>query len=331
MKNMRRALALTALASMTACGGGSGTQAPLPGATASAPARTPDAKGTVTLRFPAHVAKAKLGSQTASTKSRNPAYINPTGTNTLVVTEFNNTITDPSTGNSYFALSEGVTNADGSTSLTIPLLSGTYNQGQIAISEYDGGGNPLAYGYNAQYTDINGNVQSGAFTLSPGGTAAPVITLVMNAEQIAFTTDPVSGSDAVILSQNSGAPTHFGGAGHCWSAGANTFYVFPADLSATFVLPGTASGFTGGDQSSSFPGVPSVSLTSQFTDNGGGRQVLLVPTIPGGNSYQVSDPSNFFSNLEATFLVQNPLVQIGAPFGYNSSVSGYVDLGDASC
>jgi hypothetical protein len=317
MKNLRRVLALAALAAVTACGGG-GTNSAVTPTTTKAAARTPDAKGTVTLIFPAHVAKATSGAHLANAK-RSPAYINPSG-GSLVITAFSNTLFDPANpGNGYFSL--GAPNPDGSSTITVPLLSGTYQPGDLTVTEYDGlgGGNELAQGYNAQYTDTNGIVQSGQFTLLPGGTAAPVLTMRMNVGQIVVTTDPVSGSDAQPLSQNFAAPTPFGGT--CFSTNTN-LYAFAADPSATYVLPGTLSGYTGGDASNQFPGIPTVSLTGEVTNPGGGQQMQLRATALGGNVNQLYDPTFFTGTVEATLQVSNPL---------GGSVNGYVSISTVGC
>lgn len=335
MKTLRRALALAALAALTACGGSGGTTTPIgmtPGTTLPA-ARTPDARGTLTLRFPAHIAKAQAAAQTAR-NGRAPAYINPTAADTLVIKALGTAIVDPSNpGNSYFSLSEGTAHADGSRTLTVPLVSGNYNPGDLTVTEYDGlgSGNALAYGYNSQYTDVNGAVQNGAFTLTAGGIATPVITMAMNVGWIVVTTDPVAGSDATLLSQSSGSPSPFGPA--CFGSTTN-LYVFAADLSSAFVLPGITSGYTGGDGANAFPGVPNVSLQSQFTNPTGGEQIQLRPTIIGGNVYRVYNPTGFLGTQEVTFQVNNPLGNVGypyPPFGYTYSINGYVTISEAGC
>jgi hypothetical protein len=306
MNTLKRALALAALASITACGGsGAKSQSPLPGASAAAIAHNPDASGTLTLKFPAHVATAQ---RTVSAGKRAPAYINPFG-GSLVITALNQTLADPANGNLYFGL--GTQNpGTGTSTLTIPLLSGTYNPGDLSVREFDGAtgnGNLLASGSNQQYTDASGIVQSGGFVLGPGGTAAPVITMVMNVAGIALTGDPVAGNNSVVLSPDSINPTPVG----CFPQGP--YYVFPVDGAGTFVLPGQPSGFTGGDTNNLSPGVPTVQLIGSTSLGGPGS--TLVPTILGG-SYMINGTGT--QSVEAHFQVSNPI--------NGALVDGYVDL-----
>jgi hypothetical protein len=324
-------LATAAALSLTlaACGGGGGasssSKSVLPVATSTAPARTPDAKATLTLKFPAHTARVRVAGATAAMK-RSPAYINPNGAS-LVVTAFGQTLLDSTNGNAiYFSLGTQDPTT-GISTVNIPLLSGNYNTGDLTITEYDGngGGDVLAYGYNASYTDGNGNFNNGTFTLAPGGSASPVLTMVMNAAGIALTSDPVAGSDAIALAAN--AP----GANTCGSNFHNgvTLYAFAIDASGTMVLPGQTpgAGLTGQDPNSSFPGVNAATLSNQFPDSG---NTHLTSTIFGPGVLQLNDPTGN-GQMQATFNTQNPLSQISNPFFPPSNITGWVELGGGWC
>lgn len=328
MRNLRRFLALAMLAALPACGGGGGSSAgsalaPAAPSAPKVPTRVADAKGTITLRFPAHVAVA-TSAKSASSKKRSPAYINPTNTNLLFFTAFGSPIYDPANpANDFFTLSEGTANPDGSITLNVPLFSGTYNQNNLQVTEEDAGGDDLSYGFNSSYTDANNNYQSGVFTLAPGGTAAPVLTMTMNATGIAITEDPVAGTGSQMLSQNSGSPT-------CYDANpGQTVYFYGTDPTNTFVVTGT-SGYTGGDQNNNSPGLPTVTLSS-FSSIGGPPNSRLIQSNGLLNGYLFSSPGGF--DVLATVYLYNPVGQSGfpgppyVPFGYPYQVNGYVEIG----
>jgi hypothetical protein len=323
MSTLRNALAIITLAGLAACGSG-GSKSPLPTTAPAAITRVPDAHGTVTLKFPAHVAKASVA---AKGKLRAPAYINPGGVS-LVVTAFGQTLHDPEhPANAYFSLgTQDLTT--GTSTITVPLLSGEYDDGDLTVTEYDGlgTGNILAYGFNASYTDANGNAQDGVFFLAAGANAAPVLTMNMNATRIAITTDPVAGSNAELISTNTGSPTTIG---FCLEPGTPVF-AFAADPSATFVLPGqsTGSGFTGADPNNSFPGIAVPFLAAQSSD--GTPLTIMSPTLTGG--YSMSSPlGNSFNDLTVTFQVNNPAGQFNNPFNFLSTVTGTVNFNNGNC
>ena len=329
MKHACRALALAAIILVSACGGG-GSGAP---ATSLTPAvhATPspgaaNATATITLKFPAHVKKA-TAAKTSSATNRKPAYINPNG-GSLVVSVNGTALYDPNNlTNAYFSLgTQDLTT--GTSTIEVSIASGTYQTGSIAITEYDqnnGTGNVLAYGFNNSYTDSNGNYQSGILTIVPGGTISPVITMAMNVGGIAITTDPVNGSDAQILSSS-------GQTNLCASAG-QVYYFFPADLSNTIVLPGQspAGGYTGGDDSNGLPGVPTVTLSYQYSNNGP-PQASLAQSILGGGVYVLNAASGS-ETAYASFQVQNPMngLSPAPPFSYNAYPVGNLDVGPGNC
>lgn len=331
MSTLRRGLALSVLAVLTACGGGGSGSNPVvttPATTGSSGAASAASSGAatakLTLRFPSHVAKAKI---TTAAQKRKPGYINPNG-GSLVITIGGNTVLDPVLQNPYFSLGTQDLST-GTSTITVPLTPGFYPTGNLLVTEYDGNSGcctPLAYGYNAAYTDINGNYQDGSFSLGSGGTAAPVVTMAMNTTGIAFTSDPVNGSDAVVLSTNGGAPTNFNG---CWNSGT-VFYAFPTDANGTFVLPSSSAGYTGGDPNSYFPGVPTVTLANQYDYATGQQQVKFLPGVIAG-SFKYVDPQVLYQNVFGTFQVNNPISNVSPPFGYNYYIYGYVVVGDSSC
>jgi hypothetical protein len=256
----------------------------------------------VTLRFPANFAIAKSAKSTQSksalTSRRGPAYINPSIGYTLTVRINGQLIFDPANPtNAFFTIN--ATNPDGSTNVTVPITSNggaTYQDGTLCFSEWtgpSGNGNLVAYGCNEPYTDSNGNYQDGTFTISAGGTTAIVLTMEMNATQIAITTDPIAGSDAT---------TNTAGV-FCTNPGT-TVYAFAADSAAGYVLPGTAAGFGGGDTANYYPGIPTVSLYSQQTD-------ILVSSPPNTGKLSATGLGWIFESdgnngVYATFSVVNP-------------------------
>jgi hypothetical protein len=327
MSTLQRTLALIAVATITGCGGGSGSQTPVTPvvkATSAAVTRTPDAKATITLKFPAHVAKARPAATKAGA-ARKPAYINPNGAS-LVITYQGTPIDDPATGYAYFSLgTQDLTT--GTSTVTVPLASGYYAPGDLAISEYDGAGtgNALAYGYNASYSDANGNYHDGSFTLDVGGTISPVITLAMNVAAIAITTDPVSGSDAQLVSIDYTNPTQ-----KCGHTG-DVFYFFPADLSSTIVLPGapTGSGYNGGDTSNAIPGVPLVSLASQYSFQ---SPITSLNQSILGVGYVLNAPNVY--GIDQVVLTVNNAIHNSypyPPFTYSSQNSAYFNVGQDYC
>jgi hypothetical protein len=301
MINLRWLLVPAVLAVLSACGGGGSPSAAPPVSTAP---QSSGQKGSaqVTLRFPANFAIAKSAkstqSKSASATRQKPAYINPSIGYTLTVKINNQTVDDPSTGFTYFTIN--ATNADGSTNVTVPITSNggtTYQDGALCFSEWDGSngtGNLVATGCNEAYTDSNGNYQQGTFTIAPATTTAIVLTMQMNATQIAITTDPISGSDATT---NTSQP-------FCVSSGT-LVYAFAADPSAGYVYPGTAAGYGGGDPANYYPGIPVVSLATQTIDIWGvnNPNVGKLAATAFGWSFQ----SDGNSGVIATFQDTNPI------------------------
>jgi len=317
---VRGILAATAIIALAACGG-SGS-APSPGISQStngavSSAHTPNATATFTLRFPLHVAKAtKQQGKTQSTK-RSATYLNPTSTNTLVVSVNGTAVNDPAhPANAYFALP--ALNSDGSATLSVPLVAGYYAPGTITITEFDNNvpQDMLAAGQNEPYDDPSGDYYDGSITVAPGGTIAATVTMQMNATQIAITTDPNFGS-ATIMSTDSGSPTILG----CVEGG-DTLYVFPADPSNTYVLPSsTPVGYTGGTYNY-YPGVPTVSVSyenSNSTSGGTLHQALNSPT-----TFLFVD-SNGNDLIYAGFYMENYILST------QSSVFGYIVFGPGDC
>jgi hypothetical protein len=301
MTNLRWLCVPAVLAVLSACGGGSSPSA-TPRASNAPQSSGQQGAAQITLRFPAHFAIAKsaksVQSKSASSTRRGPAYINPTVGYTLVATINNQTILDPSTGFPYFTIN--ATNSDGSTNVTVPITSNGGNQyadGSLCFSEWDGSsgnGNEVALGCNQSYTDSNGNFNSGAFTITPGTTTQLLLTMQMNATQIAITTDPAFGSDATTNT----------GQNFCISPGADV-YAFAADPSNGYVLPGTPAGYGGSDPNNPYPGIPQVTLQSQFTSifDNIPPNVGRLSALPFGYSFQ-SDGQN---GVQATFTMTNPL------------------------
>jgi hypothetical protein len=329
MNTLKRTLALIVVASVTGCGGGgSGSQTPVTPvvkATSNAVTRTPDAKAVITLKFPAHVAKAHAA--VTSSKQRKPAYINPDSGNSLVFTYQGQTIDDPSTGYGYFSLGTQDPTT-GTSTLTVPLMSGFYDDGALTVTEYDtanGTGDVLAYGYNAAYTDSGGNYNSGTFTINPGDTVSPIITMTMNIAAIAMTTDPVHGAGAVLLTSNSSPPSHL-----CAYTG-NVLYVFPADASGTFVVPGATpgAGYLGADPNNNIPGVPPVQINPQQPYGSPGA-TLNLSILGAGYVLNAPDPYSYDS---VSFYVYTLLGNLNPapPFSYNYTTTGYLNVGPDYC
>jgi predicted small lipoprotein YifL len=305
---LRKTLALAVLTALSACGGGGSTSV-APTTNAAQPAGGSNATASVTLKFPAHFAHAKAGKTTSATKRRAPAYINPTSTYSLVVKLQNIAVQDPSTGHPYFSV--GAANPDGSSNITVPISSGSYNDGALIIQEYDDStgstGDLLAQGSNQPYSDPNnGNNIDGGFTVAPGGTLSIPVTMNMNNQYIILTTDPIAGSDAIAITSNY----------QCFPVTPGTpVYAFSGDSQYGFVLPGTPSGYSGGDgNNSAYPGIPPVSLQSQSTANTGGTTSKLA-ALPFGWNF-IFDGSN---GVDTTFYAPNAL------FGYGNYANADID------
>lgn len=316
MNTAGRALGIVvATALLAACGGGGGSTTPVPNPAPSAlsVAKKADAKGTITFRYPAHVGHAKPGhAKGAAASSRAPQYINPNTGYVFVFSYYGTPITDPSTGYGYFTT--GAFNADGSATVTVPLWSGYYSPDSLSVAEYTDSslGTLVAYGQNESYTDpTTGAYADGSLNVSAGGVANLQITMAMNVGSIVITSDPVNAIDATILSPSSYT---------CFLASNNSnVYLFAADASGTFVI-GT-SGYGGGDVNNPYPGVPLVSLPSQFPLNVGSGSKLTA-TAPAGYRVIING-----DDVEAAFSVTNPLALVSSPFGVPNQVLGYADIG----
>ena len=317
---VRAGLATVVIATMAACGGGSTPSGP---STQQVVAPAANARATLTLKFPPHFAHASRGSTSSDRSaagSRRPSYINPTVGYTLVIQNSGTAIMDPANPtNAYFTL--GTPNADGTSTLTVPFSSGTYAAGTIQITEYDGlgTGNVLAFGSNQPYTNPDNSYNNGSLTVAPGGSAQLTVTMVMNATQVAITADPTTGTNSFALSGSSYT-------NYCALYGS-TIFAFAADPSSGFVIPGTASGYAGGDGYNPYPGVPAVTLSQQSSSGNGTSR--LVSTPPLGYSMQF-DANN--DPISATFFLVNPLAQIGNPYNPPPYIYGYAFiLPSSSC
>lgn len=306
MPTLHRALVLAMVSALTACGGGSGSTGSLtPSATTSS--TTPDASATLTLVFPTNVAHAAPAGTTSSAALRKPAYIDP-GTFSLVINIPGGiTLHDPNNpANAYFGM--GTQNlSTGTSTLTVPLPSNTYNPGDISVTEYNsttGTGTVLAGGNNTN-----------TFTLSAGGTATPTITMVMNVAGIVLTTNPNTGTP------NSGLLNQYSPMNYCGITSGTTVYAFPADASGTFVLPnqGTPPGYTGGNPANPIPGIPTVSL---YSETAIGTPPTFSPSILGSNIETLVAPGGG-DKITAEYQVLSPYSE--------STIYGWVQLGPGVC
>ena len=325
-KSLSSIAAFAAALSLSACGGGGGGSA-TPGA-ASLLTKTSPGEGdaTVTLRYPArfiHLSSKTLGASAKRTanagSSRAPAYVNPTNGYQIVVTIHEPvvgqvTINDPSTGHSYFTIGEpgSTSNADGSSTFSVPVPSGTYSTGQFSITEYDTNADTLAAGNNSSYTDANGNYQDGSFTILPGSTSSIPITMQMNVRYIAVTTDIINGSDAAVLTSSLQPFCVFGG---------HDIYAFPVDASGGALLPTQPVGYGGGDSNNPYPGVPSVTLSSSNPVSYPSNSTLTA--LRGGVGWAVSYDVNS-TGIDAYFSTP---YQYGPNFYGSTSASTYLSNG----
>lgn len=307
-----RFLALVAVAALAACGGGSSTAptiTPVAKATAQAAAT---ATARITLKFPKKAIAHKAGASLA----RSPQYFSASG-QSIVVMVNGSVVGDPNNAFvPYFTW--GSLNGDGTVTINVPIIPGSYASQSITFAEYsnaDGTGNVLAYGYNGAYTDANGYYNDGSATVSAGSTANLVVTLAMNLNSLAITTDPVNGSDATVLDPNS--TTTF-----CLPSGT-LVYIVPTDASGAFVVPSQA-GYTGGDQYQAIPGLPAI--TSYYINPGNGSTLRNAPF--GGSAYIYQGSNAVYAGFQAT----NPLASLypQPPFGYTYQVQGQVGL-NQSC
>lgn len=208
-----RAAGLCGVAALFAgCGGSS---AGVPHAATAAVAGPSNATGTLTIKYPAgfHTAHTSLSS------ARKPAYVNPTNGDYIHIFVDNNEI-----GGSPFAVAA---TPDGTQTITVPFYSANANALSVTENDAPSGGNVLATGSTSNNP------------IAPGGTAAVTLTLNMNTTRIVMTSDPVAGSDALVLSQT-GEPAPF-----CIPSTPTSLYTFGADPSLGYVLPGTPAGFGG--------------------------------------------------------------------------------------
>lgn len=269
MVSVRHILAMIALAGLAACGGGSTPAVTTGSVQPSTSGGVANATAQITFKFPTTFSVAKRAGASVARASiaasrRSPSYINPTSGDYLNVQVNGTLVNNPATGTPSFGL--GTQNADGSSTITVPITSGSYFDGEIVISEYDALSNLIAQGSNQPYEDAFGNDNSGTLTVTPGSSAALQIIMNMNAQYVVLTTDPVSGSDAIaITSWEQCFPVTPG----------HVVYAFAGDDSLGFVLPGTASGFGGGYQEGTvYPGIPPVTIFQQTSTSIGGTSEL---------------------------------------------------------
>lgn len=311
MSTLRRALALIALAGLSACGGGGSGPAtpPVAGGTKAA-GQVADATAQITFKFPTTFAIAKrrgaASSRTASTR-RSPSYINPTGGDNIQVLINGTLVINPATSNNNFGL--GTQNPDGSSTISVPISSGTYGAGSIQIDEYDGQGTLVAQGSNGPYQNQNGTENNGVLTVTPGSLNGLVVIMNMNAQYIILTTDPISGSDATAI-------TSFE---QCFAATPSApIYAFAGDDDLGYVLPGTTSGYGGGDPfTSAYPGIPPVTLEEQSVTTIGGTSELAALAFGWKFLYDGT------YGINAQFTFTNPL--------FGNSVSQIAQISGSGC
>lgn len=298
MITVRHILALTALAALAACGGGSSPTTPA-ASTVPQTAAKANASLQVTLTLPAHYAVAKNASSVAkragAAAQRSPSYINPTEGDYLTVNVGGTPVLNPATGTTNFGL--GTTNSDGSSTITVPISSGTYGYDTIVISEYNSWSDLIAQGYNEQYQNPDGSYNSGTLTVTPGSSNTLELIMNMNAQYIVLTTDPVAGDDATVI-------TSFE---QCFAVAAGqNVYAFAADDQSGYVLPGSVSGYGGGDPFTyAYPGVPPVTLQEQSPTNVGSTSKLA--GLPLGWQFEFDGTYG----INAQFFATNPLYENG--------------------
>lgn len=240
-----RVAAWTALGGLLASCGGGTSNTYTAGVHASVTTQA-NATGTLTVKYPTGFAVVKRG---LSSKQRHAAYVNPSAGNVLNVYVDNQLV-----GGASIPV---VQTTDSTQTVTVPFVSA--NSNVVTVYEYDSSANILAYGV------------SGSNAIAAGGTAAVTVTLAMNASRMGVTTDPVAGTDALLIDTTAGLPTPF-----CM-AGSGQVYSFAADLSAGYVLPGVAVGSGG---------IPSQAIYSESTPGTsrfGAQQLGFHMTFDGGN------------------------------------------------
>jgi hypothetical protein len=217
---VRTAALLCAGSLLAGCGGGTSSTTPKTGVTGPVTTQA-NATGTLTIKYPTGFATVRNG----LSSKRHAAYVNPSAGNYI------NVIIDgtPTPGSPYAVAAT----PDSTQTITVPFVS--TNPKQVGAYEYDGGGEPLAVGI------------TGPNPISAGGTNAVTVTMQMDASRMGVTTDPATGSDALLIDNDQGVATPF-----CL-AGSSAVYPFPADVSGGYVRPGTPAGNGG---------IPSPSLTS---------------------------------------------------------------------
>jgi hypothetical protein len=320
MNTATRALGIIVASSLLAAcgGGGSGTTpSPKPAPSSQSVANKANASASITIKFPAHVGHAVPGQvKGASAARRAPKYVNPNPAFVFVFYLNGNAITNPATGTPNF--STGAFAPDGSATITVPLASGVYTPDSLGVAEMTSDELTLiSYGQNESYTDSTGSFQDGSFALASGGTASVQMTTAMNVGGVVMTTDPVSGSDAVVLSQNSGSPTCFN------PPNGSRVYLFAADATGTFVLG--AAGYGGGDGNNPYPGVPLATLLTQSTVAFPSTSKLAATAAP--ESYVVVYDGGL-TDILARFVITNPQSNVnGNAFGVPSQIFGYVEIG----
>ena len=224
---------LAAAFAMAGCGGGGGSVQPKGTATApptSSAARAVIGRGTLTVQFPPSYRTAKSSVRnTGASKSRKPAYVNPTAGNLLDV-YINGTLVTNLDGITPSHSATVAPSSDGTQSLTnVPLYS---TNTDVAVIEWDSSDSLiLAVGENP------------TISFTPGTAATLSVMMQMNATGFALTPNADGSSGTV-----------FGSSIATGSAGSpEIVYVYPVDPLGGFTA---ASGYGG------YPSAISVTGTS---------------------------------------------------------------------
>lgn len=317
-------LALITILGLSACGGGSPagqSSLPLTSPTAATQNAASVGQARLTLQLPKvlHAKNAAALKRTGAAPSRSPRYVNPS-TSAVVDLYVDGTVLlnlDNVTPNDAFTVTA---TPDATQSYIVPLYS--VNNNRIVAVEWDG----------TAHNSILAIGEFDAGTFVAGAVTNVSLTMLMNAQNIAITTDPVAGSDAQTLSSLGVNPFLVpGGCAGYGNPAQNAFYLFEADATGAFVpvagyggtnpVPITSSSSTG---TSRLAQSPLGTLLASYDVNGDPITITTFATNPAGVIIVdlVNNSGNNYPGIEALVHANTFDPSPYIPFGGNVQVVG---------
>jgi hypothetical protein len=341
VRSLRLALAAGCALTFAACSGGGGST-PLPKPTvSSAPQNVAKASGTLTIKF-SHI-KAHLSAsarKAGATNKRAPRFVDPNGSFLEVSSYATDTtaslgIVNYPTGVTFVQLQGATLNADGSLTVTVPIISSPNGQTNVYIYEVADGspGSPPTYPSSApSYNDVISYGEGVIPAVAPGSSNVAVpVTLQLAPIALGVSWSPTVNDDGAVplATTSDGAPSF--NIDQYYGSGTDDPYAYAfvvgADLednidSCYFYPPNT----TGAG------GMPQINLISQSSANGGTSRIGQ--TTNGAYVYYTDGP---YDGVQAEFQTVIPAFPTDGPYSAlgpvlpGEQVNGWVDFECGNC